>query len=148
MNLSHWVAAASAFRKTFGSDGAIHVKVVSADGTAPTASTPVSAVIASAASLSAAVDLGSARLGSIYMPASVGTSTVLSFAGSSDGVTYVPIRDQYGQEYRLNNITASKTRAVDTEIFATYRYLKVRRGTEDSPNTEAVSHTYTLGLLA
>lgn len=107
------------------------------------------ATIASGASLSQAIDLLKYRLGNIVTPASVGTTTVLSFAVChTSGGTYVPALDQFGQEYRLNNIVAAMGIAVDTEVFAGWRYLKVRRGTNAAPNTEAVEHSYTLGLLA
>lgn len=107
------------------------------------------ATIASGASVSQAIDLGNNRLGNIVMPASVGTTTVLTFVGChTSGGTYVTISDQYGQEYRLNNVVASGARGLDTEIFAAFRYIKVRRGTASALNTEAVEHIYTLGLLA
>lgn len=141
---------------TGGTDG---LDGVAAEGTSTTAAGgfPVStgagalatATIASGASVSQAIDLGNNRLGNIVMPASVGTTTVLTFVGChTSGGTYVTISDQYGQEYRLNNVVASGARGLDTEIFAAFRYIKVRRGTASALNTEAVEHIYTLGLLA
>ena len=116
---------------------------ISNDAGAPN---PIS--IASGDSLSAALDLGNYRVGAVWMPASVGTTTVITFAVSqTSGGTYQQLNDQFGQEYRLNSIVASGVRAVDTEIFRSFRYIKIRRGTASSPNTEAVAHTYFLGLI-
>lgn len=112
------------------------------------AGSPVPAAIASGDSLSGAIDLGNTRVGAIWMPASVGTTTVVTFAVSqTSSGTYQQLNDQYGQEYRLNNVVASGVRGVDTEIFATFRYIKIRRGTAASPNTEAAAHTYFIGVL-
>lgn len=109
----------------------------------------VSVTIASGQSLSDAVDLGNYRIDSIWIPASVGTTTILSFATSTAiGATYVSLKDRYGQEVRLNNITANGNRGdIGAELLSA-RFVKLRRGTADTPNTEAVAHTYILGLMA
>lgn len=116
---------------------------------ADTAFKVFTATLTSGQSLSSAIDLANYRLTSIVMPASVGTTTTLTFAGCHTlAGTYVTISDEFGQEYRLNNILASGSRSLNLEVFAGYRFVKLRRGTTAAPNTEAVEHVYTLGASA
>lgn len=129
------------------SDSTTPLPVVVVNATGSDLRTTADITIASGQSLSSAFDCGeSLSLDSIINPASVGTTTVLTFAFSHTlAGTYAPLKDEFGQEVRLNNITALGGRNMPKELYGK-RFLKLRRGTEAAPNTEAAAHIYKAGF--
>ena len=91
------------------------------------------ATIANGESLSGAVDLGSASLVAIQMPASW-TAASLTFQVSYDCATYADVKDELGTEF---TVTAAASLVIaSAAIAATFlgaRYLKVRSGTSGVP---------------
>lgn len=97
--------------------------------------------IAAAGSLSAAVDLGDQRLQRIDMPAAW-TAAALTFQASPDGVTYRNLHNAAGEISVPADVDRSI--AVDPEIFASIRYIKVRSGTAAAPINQLAARTLVL----
>lgn len=95
------------------------------------------AVIASGASLSGAIYVGSGKLVSIQMPAAW-TSAGLSFAGSADGVTFNPIYDGSGAEVTF---AADAAEMIAIDRFEGAIWLKVRSGTVGSAVTQGADRS-------
>lgn len=88
----------------------------------------LTATIASGASLSGAVDLGSGgRAARIAMPAAWTTAN-LTFQASYDGITYNNLYDKDGVEYTAQ-AAASRSILLPVADWYGIRYLKVRSGT-------------------
>jgi hypothetical protein len=119
------------------SSGSAIIGKVGIDQTAPGTTDKVTAVgaqiatatatIANGASLSGAVDLGTARLAKINMPAAW-TAAVLTFQTSSDGVTYRDLYDSSGTEISYT-VAASRSVIVSLADWIGTRFVKVRSGT-------------------
>lgn len=105
-----------------------------------------SVVIASGASLTAAIDLDDARLASIQLP-SAWTAANLTFQTSLDGVTYGDWYDSSGVEY---TVTAAASRSIGLQLvdFIPYRYIKIRSGTTGTPVVQGAARNLILGLTA
>lgn len=89
------------------------------------------ATIAASGTTSTAVDLSDYLLTAISFPAMTGTS--VTFTGSADGVTYVPIADE--TDTNLPPITVSATakiRKVDPAKFAGIRFIKAVSGSSEA----------------
>jgi len=89
----------------------------------------VSAVIANGASISGAIDTRLRQLVGLQMPAAWSTAS-LTFDGSFDGTTYVPIHHGAGA-YTINaaaGAAASLGVSLDPEAFAPWPYVKIRSG--------------------
>lgn len=99
--------------------------------------TTATATIASAASLSGAVDLAASALAGLQMPAAW-TAANLTFQVSFDGTTYADLYDSLGTEY---TVTASTSRfiALPASDFLGARYLKIRSGTAAVPVAQGAS---------
>lgn len=103
------------------------------------------ATIANGASLSGAVDCGSARLALIVMPAAW-TTADLTFQESADGVTYVDKYDAFGAEYTVVCGGTSRSLTINLVDFIGTRYLKVRSGTTGTPVVQGGARDLTLVL--
>lgn len=103
------------------------------------------ATILNGASLSAAIDLGTAKIARIDMP-SAWTAASITFAVSLDGVTYVNLYDAAGVEV---TITTAVDRAIyiATDAFKTVRYVKVRSGTAGAAVNQGANRIITLVLI-
>jgi hypothetical protein len=104
------------------------------------------ATIASGASLSGAVDTGTARLAQINMPAAWSAAN-LTFQTSDDGVTYRNLYDSSGTEYV---VTAAAGRSIILSLadFIAARFLKVRSGTAGVSVNQAAARDLGLVLVA
>lgn len=102
--------------------------------------------VANGASLSGAIDLGSASLAGILMPASW-TAAGLSFAVSTGlAGTYVPLWNASGSEYIVPSASAvaSQFIALPLSDFLGFQFLKVRSGTAGSPVNQGGDRILTL----
>lgn len=105
---------------------------------------PAAVTIASGQSLSAAADLGGARLCGIILPATW-TSASISFAVSSDGVTYFPLYTDGVVEYSIANAAAvSVAYGLNISILAPWRYVKVRSGLVGAATAQGGDRVITL----
>lgn len=104
----------------------------------------ISAVIASGASLSGAIDLGGARIMAIIMPSAWTTAANITFAASSaiDG-TFVKVQDDQGNETTLAGVAASVAIGLDSQgdDLKGFRFLKIRSGTAASAVNQAAART-------
>lgn len=109
--------------------------------------TPMAAVIASGQSLSGALDFGALVLSRIDMPAEW-TAAALTFQVSADGVTYVNLYDESGNEVTVASaaVVASRGIALSWINYGSIRYLKVRSGTSALPVAQGADRTLTLVL--
>jgi hypothetical protein len=99
------------------------------------------ATIANTQSLSGVVDLGRTILSGIVMP-SGWTAASLTFAGSADNTTFVPV-NYNGAELTLA-VAASQGYSLDTSTFMPWRYLQIRSGTAGVPVNQGAARTLTL----
>lgn len=104
-----------------------------------------SVVIASAASLSGAVDLGSSRLARIAMPATW-TAANLTFSVSYDGTTFSNLYDAAGVEYTVQ-AAASREIIVPLTDFIGVQRMKVRSGTAAAAVVQGGDRTLNLVLV-
>ncbi len=97
----------------------------------------MTATIAAAGSLSAAVDLaGRGSPVGLLMPAAW-DAAVITFAVSNDGVTYRNLQQQLGAgEYSLT-VDVDQALPLDPADFVAWRYIKVRSGTAAAPVAQA-----------
>ncbi|MER9047582.1 hypothetical protein NKH89_09940 [Mesorhizobium sp. M0923] len=114
-----------------GSDGRLHAAVVNNQVTV------VVANIANGASLTGGIDLGTARLCRIAMPAAW-TAAVLSFQASYDGATYNDLYTAGGSEYIIQ-AAASRSILLPVSDFIGVRYVKIRSGTSAAAVAQAAS---------
>lgn len=124
-------------RVAVDSSGSLTVKA--AQGSATTA------VISSGTSLSAAVDLGTARLSRITMPAAWDTAG-LSFDVSYDGTTYSNLYNNVGTEYTVP-AAASRAILVPLSDFVGIRYIKIRSGTASAAVNQTAQRTLNLSMV-
>ena len=101
--------------------------------------------IAIGLSLSAAIDLGAAKLARITVPAAW-TAANLTFQTSPDNVTFSDLYDKAGVEY---TVTAAAAHAIAIPVSDNMvgRYIKVRSGTGALPVVQAALRTLTLSLV-
>jgi hypothetical protein len=99
-------------------------------------------VISSGQSLSAAVDLGVARLVGISTPGAL-EPTVLTFQASYDGATWNNVYDSAGAEKSVT-VGVSRRIILSPADFYGVRYVKVRGGTAASPTTVVADRTLKL----
>lgn len=130
------------------------VRIEGADGNSVGATNPLpvalsgssavlhTATIASAASLSDAVDLAGKTLVGIAMPAAW-TAANLTFQVSADGVTYYDLADIDGVEVIIA-ASASKVIQVPYAKWLGVRYLKVRSGGSAAAVAQATEREITL----
>lgn len=90
-------------------------------------SMPFSVAIANGTSLTAAIDLGTARLVGLIMPAAW-TAASITFQVSHDGVTFVDLYNSSGTAVVLNSPAASRAYSLDASLFIGWRHMKVRSG--------------------
>lgn len=102
----------------------------------------VTTTIASGASLTTAIDLGTKRLAGIIIPASWTTAN-LTLQASADGTNWFNVYDALGTEY---TITAAASRAIIVPLtdMIGFRYLKIRSGTSGTPVNQTAARTLTL----
>jgi hypothetical protein len=101
--------------------------------------------IQSGGSLSTAIDLGTAKLGRIAMPASW-TAANVTFQSSPDNVVYNDLYDSNGNEYTITT-AASRGIIVPHDDFLSVRYLKIRSGTSAIPVAQGADRVITLVLV-
>ncbi len=92
--------------------------------------------------LTAAIDLGTARLAAILMPAAWDAAQ-LTFQASADGVAWVDLYDASGNEVVVE-AAADRAIVVPVNDFLGVRHLKVRSGTAGVPVNQAAPRTLTL----
>lgn len=119
---------------------------VADDQPLPVGSAPLTAgtveIPAGAMGLSAAIDLGGARLIAIQTPADWDASAVsITFQGSVTGVdgTFVDIDDD-GAPYVLP-AAPSRGLSISGDVLAGWRYLKIRSGTSGDPVNQTTAPT-------
>lgn len=107
--------------------------------------TAVPVAIAINDSLSAAIDLGTARLGRIAMPAGWNAAN-LTLQTSVDGVTFNNLHKDDGTEY---TITAAAGRSILVPLadMLSVRYLKLRSGTSALPVVQTAARSIVLVLV-
>lgn len=84
--------------------------------------------------------IGSAGVSGIIMPAEW-TAASLTFQGSHDGVTFVNIRNDSGDEYV---IPADASWGIVLSAPLPFRHIKVRSGTSGTPVNQAAERTLEL----
>lgn len=104
------------------------------------------ATIANGASLSGAIDCGTARLATIIIP-SGWTTANLTFQTSPDGVTYNDRYDNVGGEYTITVGGASRSIMVPLSDFLGVRFIKVRSGTSAAAVNQGAQRDLTLVLV-
>jgi hypothetical protein len=108
-----------------------------------------SAVIANAASLSGAVDLGSDRLHRIVIPAAW-TAAGITFQASPDGTTYYDLynvaSDGTATEVTIASagVVANRSLVLDPSVFLGIRWLKIRSGTSAVAVNQGAARTILL----
>lgn len=100
------------------------------------------ATIASGASLSGAIDLGTARLAGIYMPSSWTTAN-LTYQASTDGTNWFELYDNAGNEY-TTTVAAGEAVIVPVSDTIGIRYIKIRSGTSGTPVSQGADRVLTL----
>ena len=107
--------------------------------------TTTTTFIAVNGSLSAAVDLGTTRLGRIAMPTAWNAAN-LTLQTSADGVTFQNLYKDDGTEY---SITAAASREIIVNLadMLSVRYLKIRSGTYALPVVQTADRSLTLVLV-
>lgn len=108
--------------------------------------TTTTATITNGTSLSTGIDLGTARLSRIVIPAAW-TAANITFQASADGVTYADLYDASGTEYTITVGGASRSIIVPLADFVGIRYVKVRSGTTGSPVNQGADRALTLVLV-
>lgn len=106
-----------------------------------------SVVIASGASLSAAIQKIGKSLIAIQTPPAL-DAAVLTFQGSMDGTTYCEIVDYTGTAVSAASVAASQCMSLDqlALALAPYPYIKVRTGTASVPQVQSAARTLLVGL--
>ena len=106
-----------------------------------------SVVIASGASLSAAIPKIGKSMIAIQTPAAL-DAAVLTFQGSMDGTTYCEIIDYTGSAVSTASVAASQCMSLDqlALALAPYPYIKVRTGTAAVPQVQSAARTLLIGL--
>lgn len=103
-----------------------------------------SARIASAASISSSIDLGTGRLVAILYPGTW-TAAALTFQASTDNSTFGDIYDAATE--RNYTVTAGKYVVLSPIDWISVRYLKLRSGTAASAVTQGGNRDFTLVLM-
>lgn len=98
---------------------------------------PITVDIAASASLSGAMRLDGLVPIALQMPSSWTTAN-LTFQGSADGTTYYSAYDYNGSEITVV-AAASEYIVLNPQIFAGFKYLKVRSGTAGTPVNQAAA---------
>lgn len=104
------------------------------------------ATIANGASLSNVVDMDTARLFAIQMPAAW-TAAVLTFSVSFDGVTYADMYDVAGVEVSFTTSAARYLVLTNPVQWQGVRFVKVRSGTSAAAVNQAAERVLNLVLL-
>lgn len=107
--------------------------------------TSLAATIASGASVSGDLDLGTARLGRIVMPAAW-TAADLTFQASYDGTAWNNLYDNVGGEYKVV-AAASRSMLLPLVDMLSVRYLRLRSGTSATPVVQAAARSIVLVLV-
>lgn len=105
----------------------------------------LTATIANAASVSANIDLGTARLGRIAMPAAW-TAADITLQTSNDNVTWNDLYDKDGVEYAIK-AAAARAVLIPLSDMLSVRYLRIRSGTAALPVAQAGARTLVLVLV-
>lgn len=105
--------------------------------------------IEAGASLSNAIDLNDTKYqgtqsAAVAMPAEW-TEANLTFLGSVDGSSYLPIYDGEGNEYTVA-AAASRYIFLEPAVFRSITYLKIRSGTASSSVAQLAARTISLQL--
>lgn len=109
--------------------------------------TSITATIASGASVSGDLDLGTARLGRIAMPAAW-TAADLTLQTSHDGTagSWNSLYDKEGAEYTIKAAQA-RSMLIPLSDMLSVRYLRIRSGTSAAPVTQAAARSLLLVLV-
>jgi hypothetical protein len=107
--------------------------------------TSVTTTIANAASVSADIDLGTARLGRIAMPAAW-TAADLTLQTSSDNASWNNLYDKDGVEYTIK-AAAARSVLIPLSDMLSVRYLRIRSGTSAVPVAQAAARSLLLVLV-
>lgn len=135
------------FAKT---NGAVVPVILNEAGAIPVTTgqiTSVTAAIASGASISGDIDLGTARLGRIAMPAAW-TAADLTLQTSHDGTagSWNPLYDKDGAEYTIKAAQA-RSMLIPLSDMLSVRYLRIRSGTSATPVAQGASRSLLLVLV-
>lgn len=98
--------------------------------------------IGNGASLSGAADLANDTLLGVLID-TTWTAAVVTFAVSADGTNFFPLYDRNG-EVTFSTVAASVFLQCDPGVFAGWRYVKVRSGTNGTPVNQGGARTLTL----
>lgn len=107
--------------------------------------TSVTATIANGASVSADIDLGTARLGRIAMPAAW-TAADLTLITSHNGGDWNPLYDKDGAEYTIK-AAGARSALIPLSDMLSVRYLRIRSGTSAAPVNQAAARSIVLVLV-
>lgn len=107
--------------------------------------TTVAAAIANGASVSGDIDLGTARLGRIAMPAAW-TSADLTLQTSFDGIAWNNLYDKDGSEYAIK-ADAARSVLIPLSDMLSVRYLRIRSGTSATPVAQVAARSLVLVLV-
>lgn len=91
---------------------------------------PQKVTILSGQTVSDAKDLANTTLCGIETPAAL-TSTAITFQGSNDGTTYVPIKDSVSGAAISVTVTTSSGYSLNPSQFAGWRFIKVVGGSAE-----------------
>lgn len=103
----------------------------------------VDATIASGASLSDAIDIGTGELVGIVMPAAW-TAADITFAATIDGTNFLAVNDAAGSEVSVVSPAADKFIILSYAGVKGLNKVKIRSGTVGSPVVQGGSRTITL----
>lgn len=111
------------------------------------ATTTITVTIASGTALSAEIDLGTAQLAAIYMPAAWDAANISFQAATVSGGTYQDVYNDGGNEVV---VVASASRCISVNAaamsLAPLRYIKIRSGSTGTPVNQTATRTLTLIL--
>ena len=104
-------------------------------------------IASGAAGLSAAVFLGAKVPMAIDMPAGW-VAASLTFQGSSDGVTYSDVHDEFGVEYVVVPVAGKRATIPPMDAMRLGPYIKIRSGTAAVPVNQTAERLLTVTTRA
>jgi hypothetical protein len=105
----------------------------------------LSVAITAGTSLSETVTLGRANLFAIQTP-SAWTAAGITFSVSVDGVNFLDLYDQAGNEFTIPASASKHFGGLDVLAMGSFNYVKLRSGTSASPVNQAAARTLNLIL--
>lgn len=92
-------------------------------------------------SQSNAVQLNEGTLVGLTVSGSTLSGVDLTFLASVDGVTYLPLYDNAGEEVKITVSTVARNYTLDPAVFFPWNFIKVRQGTSASAVLQAGQDT-------